>query len=205
MKIKKTTAFTIGLLIVIAITSVVGAKVIPSGTWLKILNITSGTEVITMDREGNINATGNIQVDDTLWLGGGGIMCTNCINGTQIKESDLTVQSGWVNTSAQIWAVVDNDTFHSLDSTMSYTNLTVCTGTQILKMSGGAWVCAADDSGGVDSYINTTGDTATGNIVMSAANITLNHTESFIASNATIPSYIQFSGLGGNNITIGLA
>ena len=68
------------------------------------------------------------------------------------------------------------------DLDLHYNNLTACTGTEILKMSGGAWVCAEDVSGAVDSYVNTTGDTMTGNLTMQNPNtaIVTNDTHSYI-------------------------
>jgi len=74
------------------------------------------------------------------------------------------------------------------DLDLGYNNLTACSDTEILKMSGGAWICAADDSGAVDSYVNTTGDTMTGNLTMQNPNTA-------IVTNVT-QSYIRFDDAG---------
>jgi len=209
---KKKNLMTIGFLLAvfgITLAQLVGAGM-PQGGHLKIFNITTGKLVGWWDREGTLNTT-DLEVSDDVTISGE-IICTDCIGDSDVSNT-LTASNLIAGSSVVSDAEVD-DTItidggtinlgtNTYSGLMGVNNLTKCADTQILKMSGSSWACAADATGGdgVDAYVNTTGDTMTGNLIMNMANITLNHTTSYIKTNTTL-NYFRFDSSG--NIEIGL-
>lgn len=196
IKINKQTAFTVGILLFSVISGFVLAQ-IPEGTqFFRIVNQTTGENVTTIDREGNLNATGNLQADGDLYIAGSVYtpndaiaealldFDTSCASGSHlyVNGNDLACeidQTG--NTSAEIQAAQTINTSAEVEAAMndSYdyfeilVNETLYVDCNDIYGSPDADFCTDADSGGADVYVNETGDTMTGDLVMNGGDINL--------------------------------
>jgi hypothetical protein len=83
------------------------------------------------------------------------------LNSTSVNASNQicvgnVCRTSWVttgNTTNEIFAAVDNNTFHRFSQLLNFSNLTTCASNQILKISGSAWTCQADTGGNTSAEI----------------------------------------------------
>jgi len=143
----------------------------------------------------------------------------DCVVDDDVPDDDsevpdaITVSGGTINLLTNTYSGNlgwGNLTGYNLDTAWTGTllasgNITACGAGEILKMSGGVWTCAADATGDItDVYVNETGDTMTGNLVMSTgADLVLDSGGGSIIDDQDSSAYIKFDSNGG--IEIGLA
>jgi len=75
----------------------------------------------------------------------GDLQCSNCISGTEILESGLSIP--WTT-------ITGHDLNVAWSNKLGYNNITSCADTEILKMSGSSWACGSDLTGGGGSGAN---------------------------------------------------
>ena len=172
----------------------------------KVAQGTSPLTVISTTVVDNLNVSTAVTAYD--------LTCTDCIGGTEIAEladadisntltcsdlvsgssvvsdtevdNDLTISGGSISSSSFDWFGMD------FSNTMHYGNITACSDTQILKMSGASWTCASDDTGAAvtDVWVNETGDIMSG-ILNITGNVTMADAAAFIDTNQS-NSWILF-------------
>jgi len=169
IKLSKGTIFAVVFVASMAVMGFVSAG-IPDAVTFKIENSTQ--DVFTVDRLGFVNASRSIKTDEDLWVDGS-LICSDCVGDEDVSNtltcSDLQAGSEVVADTEVVNALTIDGGSITLDSNtytgnLGYNNLTKCSDTQILKMSGASWACAADDSG--DAGGNTTEE------VQAAINVT---------------------------------
>lgn len=200
----KKTAVIIGLLIVAMMGAVRAYPALDSGNLYVCYDFGTGsTCMVWFNSTGFLNAPTLNATDLHL---GGSVVCADCIGDEDVSNtltaSDLVATSEVVSE-----AEVADDLFIdqgeiNLSSTiisgkLGYDNITPCADTQILKISGSNWACAADatGAGGVDAYVNETGDLMTGHLNMTQGADIYLAPASEIRSNTT-GSYINITETG---------
>ena len=175
-----------------------------NGTQL-ISSVAQGTaplEVISTTVVANLNASTAADAYN--------LTCIDCLDGTQIQEltdadisdtltcSDLVAGTEVVSdTEVENTITIDGGTINlntnTYSGTLGYGNITTCgSEDQILKISGGAWTCAADDTGTGfgDVFLNETGDIMSG-VLNITGNITMADSNSYLMTNQS-NSWIYF-------------
>jgi hypothetical protein len=173
MRIKLNKKNIIGTLVGLLLIVVLVRADIPNTLAFKVENSTQ--DVFTVDMLGHVNATGNIETDQDLYVHGS-MVCTDCIGDEDVSNtltaSDLQAGSEVVTDSEVVNTLtIDGGTIslmtNTYSGTLGYGNITLCANDKILKTSGGAWTCADDatgDGGGgntteeVQAAINVTDD-----------------------------------------------